>query len=286
MVREKVKAKKVKLSQEQCFSFGEESNSDQELMELYEEQETLQETKEKTSEINKESLGTMLEAEDISDASTQSEEYSQRYDDDDMAQCVPELVVYTPTQPKEKPAVNETKRGPRKKFTPKRQRKTKPLKQPTSVSPQELKSESDDFHKSKKEGTWIQCSKIDCLKWRKLPNNVEPCTIPERWVCAMNSDLSRTECTASQETCDSQLDFDVVYTPFVAGSLVWAKVPGYPWWPGMVEDDPDYHCCYETDDTNVNPISYHVSFIFDKDVSRSWVSYLNITRLWRIRKPK
>jgi hypothetical protein len=43
-------------------------------------------------------------------------------------------------------------------------------------------------------------------------------------------DLTRTECTASQETCDSQLDFDVVYTPFVAGSLVWAKVPGYPWY--------------------------------------------------------
>lgn len=22
----------------------------------------------------------------------------------------------------------------------------------------------------------------------------------------------------------------------------------------MVEDDPDYNCCYETDDTNVNPV--------------------------------
>ena len=43
-------------------------------------------------------------------------------------------------------------------------------------------------------------------------------------------DVTRTECTASQETCDSELEFDVVYTPFVAGSLVWAKVPGYPWY--------------------------------------------------------
>jgi hypothetical protein len=77
------------------------------------------------------------------------------------------------------------------------------------------------------------------------------------------------------------LDFDVVYTPYIAGSLVWAKVPGYPWyipyslvivhdepitlrlekifflssrWPGMVEDDPDYNCCYETDESNVNPV--------------------------------
>ena len=50
-----------------------------------------------------------------------------------------------------------------------------------------IQDDYDDFLKSKKEGTWIQCSKIDCLKWRKLPNNVEPYTIPERWVCAMNS---------------------------------------------------------------------------------------------------
>ena len=25
-------------------------------------------------------------------------------------------------------------------------------------------------------------------------------------------------------------------------------------WPGMVEDDPDYNCCYETDESNVNPV--------------------------------
>lgn len=25
-------------------------------------------------------------------------------------------------------------------------------------------------------------------------------------------------------------------------------------WPGIVEDDPDYKCCYETDDSDVNPV--------------------------------
>ena len=90
--------------------------------------------------------------------------------------------------------------------------------------------QEDEFPKAKKEGTWIQCAKTDCLKWRKLPNDIEPSTLPHRWVCAMNPDSTRTACTASQETCDSQEDFDVVYTPFVPGSLVWAKVPGYPWY--------------------------------------------------------
>ena len=54
------------------------------------------------------------------------------------------------------------------------------------------------------------------------------------FLCPYVLDLSRTECTASQETCDSELDFDVVYTPFVAGSLVWAKVPGYPWYVAII----------------------------------------------------
>ena len=28
----------------------------------------------------------------------------------------------------------------------------------------------------------------------------------------------------------------------------------------MVEDDPDYKCCYETDETNVNPVCMTIRF--------------------------
>ena len=63
MVREKVKAKKARLDQDQSsFSLEEESGND-ELMELYEEQTI------KNME-NIKSLETMLEAEDISDGTS------------------------------------------------------------------------------------------------------------------------------------------------------------------------------------------------------------------------
>ncbi|KFO36856.1 Zinc finger CW-type PWWP domain protein 1 [Fukomys damarensis] len=32
---------------------------------------------------------------------------------------------------------------------------------------------------------------------------------------------------------------EVVYACYVPGSIVWAKQYGYPWWPGMIESDPD-----------------------------------------------
>lgn len=52
----------------QYFSLEEESTTaDQELMELYEEQQTKESTAENLSSQNTESLETMLEAEDISD---------------------------------------------------------------------------------------------------------------------------------------------------------------------------------------------------------------------------
>ncbi len=75
-------------------------------------------------------------------ASAQLEEYSQRYDqDEEMVQCVPELLVYTPVESEIKPT--ETKHRPRMKLTPKRRspdkaprRKIKPSKNSVSVAPQ------------------------------------------------------------------------------------------------------------------------------------------------------
>jgi hypothetical protein len=83
-------------------------------------------------------------------ASAQLEEYSQRYDqDEEMAQCVPEFVVYNPVETI--PKVTEAKHRPRMKFTPKRRspekaprRKIKPSKNSVSVTPQSqhVRSES------------------------------------------------------------------------------------------------------------------------------------------------
>lgn len=47
---------------------------------------------------------------------------------------------------------------------------------------------------------------------------------------------------------------DLIETKFTAGSVVWARVVGYPFWPAMVEDDPDYdqfYWCHDRDPQKV-----------------------------------
>jgi len=50
---------------------------------------------------------------------------------------------------------------------------------------------------SKKGPFWIQCSKPNCLKWRKL-ESIE--NLPEDWTCSMNiEDPERSSCDAKEE---------------------------------------------------------------------------------------
>ncbi|KAF8785924.1 Zinc finger CW-type PWWP domain protein 1 like protein [Argiope bruennichi] len=52
------------------------------------------------------------------------------------------------------------------------------------------------------------------------------------------------------------------------GTLVWAKVFGYPYWPAMIEDDPD-EGTYSKDLTTAP--KYHVVSLEDPP-SRAWIS--------------
>lgn len=52
----------------------------------------------------------------------------------------------------------------------------------------------------------------------------------------------------------------VSYKP---GDIIWAQLDGYPFWPGMVCDDPDKAICER-------PGEIHIQF-FDKRPSRAWV---------------
>ncbi|XP_076818991.1 uncharacterized protein LOC143464850 isoform X5 [Clavelina lepadiformis] len=65
-----------------------------------------------------------------------------------------------------------------------------------------------------------------------------------------------------------------VYTKFNAGSIVWAKMPGYPSWPAMIDSDPDMNLFYEYNDDGT-VLRYHVVFL-DDHVSRAWIPACNI----------
>lgn len=42
---------------------------------------------------------------------------------------------------------------------------------------------------------------------------------------------------------------------YTAGSVVWGKVSGYPWWPAMIDDDPEISCFYWPCIGSTRPVS-------------------------------
>ncbi|XP_053378507.1 uncharacterized protein LOC123526477 [Mercenaria mercenaria] len=117
-------------------------------------------------------------------------------------------------------------------------------------------------------GTWVQCCNCTCMKWRYLPDISDPTLIPERWTCSMNLNKECNSCDKAEEVYDES---EHIYTKFAEGSVVWAKMTGYPWWPAMVEIDPDAETFFSIDsDDSMIPTHYHVVF-FDEHVSRTWV---------------
>ncbi|XP_044529451.1 zinc finger CW-type PWWP domain protein 1 isoform X2 [Gracilinanus agilis] len=118
---------------------------------------------------------------------------------------------------------------------------------------------------------WVQCSFPSCEKWRRLHGNVDPSILPDDWSCSQNTDLQFNHCDAPEEFW-SGCENDVVYASYIPGSIIWAKQYGYPWWPGMVELDPDLGEYFLfTSQQDVLPAKYHVTF-FGNSVSRAWIS--------------
>eukprot|EP00057_Strongylocentrotus_purpuratus_P007604 XP_011662078.1 PREDICTED: zinc finger CW-type PWWP domain protein 1-like [Strongylocentrotus purpuratus] len=93
-------------------------------------------------------------------------------------------------------------------------------------------------------GTWVQCTDKECMKWRFLLDITDPSHVPDVWTCEMNSDTSHNSCLLPEQDY-STLDF--VHANFTEGSLVWAKMQGFPWWPAMIEEDPDSELCLYPD---------------------------------------
>ncbi|KAH0626062.1 hypothetical protein JD844_000776 [Phrynosoma platyrhinos] len=118
---------------------------------------------------------------------------------------------------------------------------------------------------------WAQCSYPNCEKWRRLSSDVDPLVLPEDWSCSQNPDRQYNSCSIPEETCSGSED-EVVYALYFPGSLVWAKQYGYPWWPGIIEPDPDSgDYLLFSSQTDLLPSKYHVTF-FGNSVTRAWIS--------------
>ncbi|XP_014664475.1 PREDICTED: uncharacterized protein LOC106806855 [Priapulus caudatus] len=125
-----------------------------------------------------------------------------------------------------------------------------------------------------KQGTWVQCDNRACHKWRYLEGVCDPSTLPAKWNCTLSNDTRYNDCDKPEQAHEKDEE-KYFHTKFVEGSLVWAKLDGYPWWPAMVEEDPDNDTYFWMDYPSLKPTWYHVVFL-DEKISRSWVTAVHV----------
>ncbi|CAN7999843.1 unnamed protein product, partial [Ixodes pacificus] len=168
------------------------------------------------------------------------------------------------------PRKSKHPREPQRNLRPKKLRYDTDVDQesPASASKEEL------YHLleariNNSEGTWVQCCEAKCNKWRYLQNVADPNEVPDEWYCFMNKDTQYNSCAAAEQDMSQEEFVDV---KFFVGSIVWAKLGSYPWWPAMIDDDPDscLYFCNEDPCDEDRVTHYHVTFL-DKNVTRAWV---------------
>ncbi|KAE8737523.1 hypothetical protein FOCC_FOCC017010 [Frankliniella occidentalis] len=130
------------------------------------------------------------------------------------------------------------------------------------------------IQKKRLAGNWVRCDKEVCGKWRYLPDCHDPTTLPDEWFCNMHPDEEQNNCNAPEKRESLRVEEDMIFSEYSPGSLVWARLSGYPWWPAMVEDDPDLECFFWLNEFSDIPTWYHVVF-FDDDkrssCARAWI---------------
>jgi len=135
-------------------------------------------------------------------------------------------------------------------------------------------------------GTWVMCTRVTCGKWRYLDVK-DPAEVNDLFTCSDNPDSKFNECQVPEQLWSKNLNNNIVETRFTVGSLVWARMEGWPSWPGMIDDDPDTGSFFWTemrgDKWEDKPNSYHVVFFDDKEITRAWVPSARLRKFDRVK---
>ena len=83
--------------------------------------------------------------------------------------------------------------------------------------------------------TWVQCDDLKCLKWRKVPGRILESIKGLPWYCHMNPDKTKSSCHSGQDPMKKPKGHQFVFSRLEEGSLVWAKLAGYPRYRTEVE---------------------------------------------------
>ncbi|XP_031441394.1 zinc finger CW-type PWWP domain protein 1 [Clupea harengus] len=136
--------------------------------------------------------------------------------------------------------------------------------------------EEDDDSETDEYDSWVQCSRAECKKWRRLQDDTDPSTLPNNWTCRENTDSACNSCDVPEDSWSVSKEEEFYYCSLVPGSLVWAQQTGYPWWPAMIERDPGANDFLRFK-TRRDPFPFkcHVTYL-GNPVSRAWVQRCRI----------
>ncbi|XP_072047652.1 uncharacterized protein [Amphiura filiformis] len=146
------------------------------------------------------------------------------FDDADDFECnktPPKLSQRKPKMVKKKRGNNDNGKQPNQRK--KRLGKTKSTTTAKEPSKKKKRLQQRDIEET---GVWVQCMNRPCMKWRYLTDITDPSKVPDFWKCELNTDPLYNNCEAPEQDYQS-LDF--VFNKFTEGSIVWAKMGGYPW---------------------------------------------------------
>ncbi|KAH8860085.1 Zinc finger CW-type PWWP domain protein 1 [Schistosoma japonicum] len=133
-------------------------------------------------------------------------------------------------------------------------------------------------------GTWIECN--FCSKWRYLPYVYDASSLSDPWYCALNPKYygnltsNSTSNKYMHNPCKEPEDLSAgkdqfIFGHFSVGSVVWARIQGYPDWPTMVfyNSQGKY--------AEFNPISKEVTYYYvvTLDPKRSKMSRVKVDNI-------
>lgn len=69
------------------------------------------------------------------------------------------------------------------------------------------------------------------------------------------SDNKFNSCALPEKQPTPLEEEDLIHNVYTAGSIVWGRLAGFPWWPAIVDDDPDTEQYYWLNGFSDIPVS-------------------------------
>ncbi|XP_012062807.1 PREDICTED: zinc finger CW-type PWWP domain protein 1-like [Atta cephalotes] len=133
-------------------------------------------------------------------------------------------------------------------------------------------------------GIFIQCCRKSCKKWRYCDDFHDPVDVPKLWYCKMNSNKAIASCFVPEVPKMEAVEEDLIENKYNCGSLVWAHMHNYLWWPAIVDDCPENLRYYELKESSIIPVKYHVTFFKDDIIQHAWLNPRSIKAFVKYKK--